>query len=53
MIPDKIENNEKTLIIQECGNCGLMWYNEKINTRCPVCGSYEIIVNVEWEEGYA
>lgn len=50
-MPKWITNNVgDALIIQECGECGLTWYNKRVNTRCPICGSYEIIVDVEWED---
>lgn len=36
--------------VQECSDCNNIWVKEKIETRCPHCGSYHIIVDVEWEE---
>lgn len=38
------------VVIQECENCHNMWANNKVDTRCPECGDYRIIVEAEWDE---
>lgn len=44
------QRNKDTLVIQECEACGAIWHDDRVNTRCPACGGYEIIVDAEWEE---